>query len=55
MTTLYCAVCGDPFEPDDRHVLIEAEHRPQIERFNTDEFVMHEQCWDRLSGGWMEP
>jgi hypothetical protein len=29
MTTLYCAICDDQFEPDD-HTRIEAEHADRL-------------------------
>ena len=55
MTTLYCAICGGRFEPDDDHVWIEAEHRRIDARNDQDDYAMHPQCWDRLTKGWMEP
>jgi len=55
MTTLYCAICGGRFQPDTDHVEIDAE-RVMMEYPNEKEmFVMHTDCWDRLTGGWMEP
>lgn len=55
MTTLYCAICGQRFEPDDDHVWISAEWKYMQDRNELDEFAFHQMCWDRLSEGWMEP
>lgn len=56
MTTLYCAICGERFEPDDRHVQVEGEFRPpESSRPRVDEFVFHPDCWMNLTGGWMDP
>lgn len=55
MTTLYCAICGERFEPDDDHVRVEAESVRLDDRNDSEEYVFHPGCWDRLTGGWMEP
>jgi len=55
MTTLYCAVCENRFEPDDDHVRIDAEHVRINDRNETEEFVFHPECWRNLSGGWIDP
>jgi hypothetical protein len=55
MTTLYCAICGDRFEPDDDHVQLEAAHINMDDRTALDEYVFHPECWWRLSEGWMNP
>lgn len=55
MTTLYCAVCGHRFEPDDEHIWIQAERKPRDGRPEGDEYALHVDCWDRISGGWMDP
>jgi len=55
MNTLYCAICGGRFEPDDDHVEIEAEHVRMNDRNEQDMFVFHPMCWERLSKGWMDP
>ena len=55
MTTLYCAICGNRFEPDTDHVRIEGEHRLMNDKNQLDEFVMHRDCWNRLTEGWMQP
>lgn len=52
---LHCAVCGRRFEPDDDHVYIEAERKRINDRNDVDEYAFHMQCWDRLTGGWMDP
>lgn len=54
-TTLHCAICGTRFEPDQDHVRIEAEHKRMDDRNDLDEYVMHPECWQRLTDGWMEP
>lgn len=55
MTTLYCAVCGNRFEPDDDHVRVDAEHVRMDDRNDVEDYVFHPGCWERVSGGWMEP
>lgn len=55
MIDLYCAVCGYRFEPDDRHVWVNAETKDPDDRNNVDEFAFHPECWERVSGGWMDP
>lgn len=58
MTTLYCAVCGGRFEPDDVHMWIDAERkadRDSIPFTLTDAYAFHVDCWDRLTAGWMDP
>lgn len=55
MTTLYCAICGNRFEPDQDHVYLSAELKRIDDRNETDEYAFHPACWDRLSGGWMNP
>ena len=55
MTTLYCAICGNRFEPDQDHVWVDAELRRINDRNNTDEYALHPDCWDRLTDGWMDP
>jgi hypothetical protein len=55
MSTLYCARCGNRFEPDEDHVWIKAEHKLMNDRNDLDEFAMHRQCWERLTEEWMEP
>jgi len=54
MTTLYCATCGRRFEPDDDHVKIDAEHVRIDDRNEHDEYVLHPECYRRLTEGWME-
>ncbi len=55
MTTLYCAICENRFEPDDDHVRVEAEHVRMDDRNHIDDYVFHPGCWRRLSGGWIDP
>jgi len=56
MTTLYCAVCGNRFEPDDDHMWIDAERKPDRAAFQrSDSFALHVDCWERLTAGWMDP
>lgn len=55
MTTLYCALCGGRFEPDDDHVWVEAEHKRIDDRNDLDEYALHPECWNRLTDGWGEP
>ena len=55
MTTLYCAICGGRFEPDDDHVRVNAELRRVNDQNNTDEYTLHPGCWERLTGGWTDP
>lgn len=55
MTTLYCAICGGRMEPDTDHVEIDAERVRMRDRNDVDEYVMHLDCWDRLTKGWMDP
>lgn len=55
MTTLYCAICEQRFEPDDDHVRVEAEHVRMDDRNEVEDFVFDPECWQRLSEGWMEP
>jgi hypothetical protein len=55
MTTLYCAKCGNRFEPDDDHVRIDAEHRRIDDRNEHDEYVMHPDCWHELTAEWTDP
>jgi hypothetical protein len=55
MTTLYCAICGAAFEPDDDHVNIDAEHALMDARNIQEDYVMHRQCWHNLTSGWVDP
>lgn len=55
MTTLYCAICGNRFEPDQNHVWVNAELRRLDDQNSVDEYALHPDCWDRLTDGWMEP
>lgn len=55
MTTLYCAICGNRFEPDQDHVYLNAELKRIDDRDEMEEYAFHPSCWDRLSGGWMDP
>jgi len=55
MTTLYCAICGNRFEPDDDHVKVDAELRRVDDRNEEEGFVFHPDCWAHLSEGWVEP
>lgn len=53
--SLYCAVCGRRFEPDQNHVYVTGETRRMDDRNDTDEFAFHPECWRLLTGGWMDP
>jgi len=54
--TLYCAICGGRFEPDDYHRWVDAEEKPGRESFTRiDSYALHVDCWDRLTAGWMDP
>jgi hypothetical protein len=53
--TLYCAICGNRTAPDTDHVEIDAESVRMKDRNDVDEYVMHSECWRRLSEGWMDP
>jgi hypothetical protein len=55
MTKLYCGVCGNWFEPDDDHVRVQGEHVRMDDRNDVDEYYFHTECWQRVSGGWMDP
>ncbi|WP_256402597.1 hypothetical protein [Halorubrum salinum] len=56
MMTLYCAICGGRFEPDDYHRWVDAEEKPGRESFTRiDSYALHVDCWDRLTAGWMDP
>lgn len=56
MVTLYCADCGERFEPDDDHVQIEAEAKRVSDRNEmVGEYVFHPECWRRLSDDWTDP
>ena len=55
MTTLYCAVCGGRFEPDTDHVQVDAEIVRMDDRNDRDDYVLHPECWRRLTEGWMDP
>lgn len=54
-TTLYCARCGDRFEPDDDHVRVESEHQKMNDRNDQDMHVMHPRCWRELVEDWTDP
>jgi hypothetical protein len=53
--TLYCAVCGQRTAPDTDHVELDAEAVRMNDRNGRDEYVLHVECWQRLSEGWAEP
>lgn len=55
MTTLYCADCGERFEPDDNHVWLTAEHKRIDDRNETGEFAFHPECWRKLTTDWTDP
>jgi hypothetical protein len=55
MTTLYCAICGEAFEPDTDHYWVDAELRRIDDRNGQEEYALHTACWERLTDGWMEP
>lgn len=55
MTTLYCAICGNRFEADQDHVKIDAEHVRVNDKNDQEMYVLHPECYRRLTGGWMEP
>jgi len=61
MTTLYCAICGNRFEPDDDHMWIDAERKPRTchpasTLYEADgEFAFHVDCWERETSGWRNP
>lgn len=55
MTTLYCAICRERFEPDTDHVWVDAELRRVDDRNGTDEYALHPECWQSLTDGWMKP
>ena len=55
MTLLYCAICGNRFEPDTDHVYVNAELKRIDDRDGMDEYALHPECWRRLTEGWIEP
>lgn len=55
MTTLYCAVCGGRFEPDDDHVWLPAEIRRINDRDDQEEYALHPDCWRELTEEWNDP
>lgn len=55
MSTLYCAICGERFEPEHDHVRVEPEYVGKNVGTDDRDFVFHSGCWERLSQGWMEP
>ena len=55
MSTLYCAVCGRRFEPDDDHVRLDAEHVRMDDRNDRDDYVFHVRCWQNMTEGWVDP
>jgi len=55
MTWLYCADCGDRFEPDDDHTWVTGERKRIDDRNETDEFAFCPECWRELIADWNEP
>lgn len=55
MTTLYCALCGHRFEPDDDHIWMTAEHKRINDRNATEEYALHPGCWADLTDDWTDP
>lgn len=55
MTTMYCAICGNRFKPDDDHVRVEAEHVRIDDCNDVEDYVFHPRWWQRLSEECMEP
>jgi hypothetical protein len=55
MTVLYCAICGDPFEPDVDHVRVEAESVRMKDANDTESFAFHTVCWISITDGWRDP
>jgi hypothetical protein len=55
MSMLTCARCGRSFEPDQRHVQIDAEFRRINDRNAAEVYIMHEECWIRETENWEEP
>lgn len=55
MTTIYCAVCGNRFEPDDDHVRLSVDIVRINDKDDQEEYAFHPECWRRVSEGWMEP
>jgi len=53
MTTLYCADCGQRFEPDDDHVWIDAEVKRINDRNDREEYAFCMDCW--LDKDWNDP
>jgi hypothetical protein len=55
MTTLYCALCEQRFEPDDDHVALDAETKLMNDRNGREDYVLHPSCWDELTEDWVDP
>lgn len=55
MTTLYCGICGGRTAPDVDHVKINAELVHMNDRNEQEMYVLHPECYRRLTEGWMDP
>lgn len=53
--TIYCAVCGGRFSPDTDHVQLDAEKKRQQDRNEQEMWILHPECYRRLTEGWMTP
>jgi hypothetical protein len=52
---LPAVLAADVLEPDQDHIKLNAEHVRMDDRNDQEMYVLHPECYRRLTGGWMEP
>jgi hypothetical protein len=51
----FCAICGNGFSSQTDRVWVKAELNHTGGEDAADEYVLHSNCWDRLTEGWIHP
>lgn len=51
----FCAICGNGFSSQTDQVWVKAEFNHPGGEDAVDEYVLHSNCWDRLTEGWIDP